>query len=68
MQKVDLHPIISTDSFFDDRIKLNKFFRIAGSVILINETRLELGWPPDISEQSRQSVKTAPPCQGDISC
>jgi hypothetical protein len=68
MQKVGLHPIISTGSFFDGLINLNKFFRVTGSVILINVTRLELGWPPNFSERSYQSVKTAPSCRGDVSC
>jgi hypothetical protein len=43
MQKVALHSIISSDSFYDGVINLNKFFRIVGSVILINVTRHELG-------------------------
>jgi hypothetical protein len=68
MQKVDLHPIISTDSFYDGLINLNKFFMIARSVILINVARLELGWSPDFSERSCQSVKTASFCRGDVSC
>jgi hypothetical protein len=68
MQKVGLHPIISTDGFYDGLINLNKFFRIAGSVILINVTHLELGCPPDFSERSCQSVETSPPYRGDVPC
>jgi hypothetical protein len=63
-----LHPIISSDGFYDDLTNLNKFFMIVGSVILINVTRLELGWSSHFSEWSRQSVKSAPPCWGDVSC
>jgi hypothetical protein len=48
MQKVGLYPIISSDNFYDDLINLNKFFRIAGAIILINVTCLELGWPPNL--------------------
>jgi hypothetical protein len=43
MQKIGLYPIISTRSFYDGLINLNKFFRIAGAVILINVTYLALG-------------------------
>jgi hypothetical protein len=68
MQKVGLHPIISIDSFYDGLINLNKFFRIAGSVILINVTHLEVGWPSDFSERSCQSAESAPPSWGDVSC
>jgi hypothetical protein len=50
MQEVDLYPIISTGSFYDGLINLNKFFRIAGAVILINVACLELGRPPDLPE------------------
>jgi hypothetical protein len=50
MQKVGLYPIISTGSFYDGLINLNKFFRIARVVILINVACLELGWPPDLPE------------------
>jgi hypothetical protein len=42
MQKVSLYLIISTDSFYDGLINLNKFFRIAGVIILINVACLEL--------------------------
>jgi hypothetical protein len=48
MQKVDLYPIISTDSFYDGLINLNKFFRIARAIILINVVCLELGQSPDL--------------------
>jgi hypothetical protein len=41
MQKVGLHPIISSGSFDDGLINLNEFFRIASSVILIYMARLE---------------------------
>jgi hypothetical protein len=67
MQKVGIHSIISTDSFYDGLINLNKVFRIAGSVILINVTHLELGWPLDFSERNRQSAESAPPSWGDVS-
>jgi hypothetical protein len=50
MQKVGLYLIISTDSFYDGLINLNKFFRIARVVILINVACLELGRPPDPPE------------------
>jgi hypothetical protein len=50
MQEVVLYPIISTGSFYDGLINLNKFFNIAGAVILINVACLELGQPPDLSE------------------
>jgi hypothetical protein len=60
MQKVDLHTIISSGSFYDGLINLNKFFRITGSIILINVTHLELGWPPDFSKRSHQSAKSTP--------
>jgi hypothetical protein len=53
MQKVGLYPIISTDSFYDGLINLNKLFRIAGVVLLINVAYLEFGWPPDLPELSR---------------
>jgi hypothetical protein len=43
MQKVGLYPIISTGSFYDDLINLNKLFRIARAVILINVAYHELG-------------------------
>jgi hypothetical protein len=43
MQEVGLYPIISTSSFYDGLINLNKFFRIAGVIILINVARFELG-------------------------
>jgi hypothetical protein len=48
MQEVGLYPIISTSSFYDGLINLNKFFRIAGGVILINVACFELDWPPDL--------------------
>jgi hypothetical protein len=47
MQEVGLYPIISTGSFYDGLINLNKFFKIAGAIILINVACLELGRPPD---------------------
>jgi hypothetical protein len=68
MQEVGLYPIISTGSFYDGLINLNKFFRIAGAVILINVACLELGWPPNLPEWSRQSVEPTSPCWGDASC
>jgi hypothetical protein len=43
MQKIGLHPIISSGSFDDSLINLNEFFRIASSVILIYVARLEFG-------------------------
>jgi hypothetical protein len=45
MQEVGLYPIISTSSFYDGLINLNKLFRIAGAVILINVACFELGQP-----------------------
>jgi hypothetical protein len=61
MQEVSLYPIISIDSFYDDLINLNKFFRIARAVILINVVCLELGRPPDLPEWPRQSTEPTPP-------
>jgi hypothetical protein len=43
MQKISLHPIISSGSFDDGLINLNEFFMIGSSVILIYVTRLEFG-------------------------
>jgi hypothetical protein len=54
--EVGIYPIISTGSFYDDLINLKKFFRNAGAIILINVACLELDWPPDLPERSRQSV------------
>jgi hypothetical protein len=68
MQKVGLYQIISTGSFYDGLINPNKFFRIAGAIILINVGYLELGWPPDLPEWSRQSAELTSPCWGDVSC
>jgi hypothetical protein len=48
MQEVGLYPIISTGSFYDGLINLNKFFRIAETIILINVVCLELDRPPDL--------------------
>jgi hypothetical protein len=62
MQEVDLYPIISTDSFYDGLINLNKFFSIVEAVILINMACLELGRPPDLPEWPRQSMEPTPPC------
>jgi hypothetical protein len=53
MQEVGLYLIISTGSFYDGVINLNKFFRIAGTVILVNVICLELGRPPDLPEWPR---------------
>jgi hypothetical protein len=50
MQKVDLYPIISTGSFYDGLINLNKFFKIVRAIILINVAYLELGRPPSLPE------------------
>jgi hypothetical protein len=68
MQKGGLYPIISTDTFYDGLINPNKFFRIAEAIILINVAYLKLGWPPDLSEWSRQSAEPTSPCWGDVSC
>jgi hypothetical protein len=64
MQKISLHPIISSGGFDDGLINLNEFFRIASSVILIYVARLEFGWPLDIPEWSSQGVETTSPCWG----
>jgi hypothetical protein len=53
MQEVGLYLIISTGSFYDSLINLNKFFRIAGAIILINVACLELGWSLDLPEWPR---------------
>jgi hypothetical protein len=50
MQEVGIYPIISTGSFYDGLINLNKFFRIAGAIILINVACHELGRTPDLPE------------------
>jgi hypothetical protein len=47
MQKVGLYPIISTVSFYDGLINVNKFFRIAGAIVLINVVCFEFDRPPD---------------------
>jgi hypothetical protein len=62
MQEVGLCPIISTGSFYDGLINLNKFFRIVGAVILINVACLEPSRPPDLSEWSRQTMEPTPSC------
>jgi hypothetical protein len=67
MQKVGLHPIISSGSFDDSLINLNEFFRIASSVILIYMICLEFGWLQDIPEWSGQGVETTSPCWGNAS-
>jgi hypothetical protein len=68
MQKVGIYPIIFTSNFYDDLINLNKFFRITEVNILINVACLELGWPSDLLEWSRQSVEPTSPYWGDVSC
>jgi hypothetical protein len=67
MQKISLHPIISSNSFDDGLINLNVFFRIASSVILIYVACLEFGWSLDIPEWSCQGVETTSPRWGNIS-
>jgi hypothetical protein len=67
MQKITFHPIISSGSFGDGLIKLNEFFRIASSVILIYVARLEFGWPLDIPEWSGQGAETTSPRWGNTS-
>jgi hypothetical protein len=67
MQKISLHPIISSGSFDDGLINLNEFFRIASSVILIYVALLEFGWPLDIPEWSCQGAKTTSPRWGNVS-
>jgi hypothetical protein len=42
--------IVSTSSFYDGLINLDKFFRIARAIILINVACLELDRPPDLLE------------------
>jgi hypothetical protein len=56
MQKIGLHPIISSGSFDDGLINLNELFRIASSVIPIYVARLEFGWLLDIPEWSGQAL------------
>jgi hypothetical protein len=68
MQKVGIYPIISTDSFYDSLINLNKFFRIVGAIILINVACFELGRPPDFPKLPRQSMKPTPPCWSNVPC
>jgi hypothetical protein len=67
MQKISLHPIISSDSFDDGLINLNEFFRIASFIILIYVARLEFGWPLDIPEWSDQGAETTSSCWGNAS-
>jgi hypothetical protein len=67
MQKISLHPIISSGSFDDGLINLNEFLRIASSVILIYVTSIEFGWPLDIHEWSGQGAETTPPRWGNTS-
>jgi hypothetical protein len=68
MQKVVIYPIISTGSFYDDLINLNKLFRIVGAVILINVVCLEFGQPPDLPEWPLQSMEPTPPYWSNIPC
>jgi hypothetical protein len=68
MKKVGLYPIISSGSFYDGLINLNKFFRIAGAVILINVACIELDRPPDLPEWPHQSVEPTSPCWSNVSC
>jgi hypothetical protein len=63
-----LYPIISTDSFYDSLINLNKFFRIAGAIVLINVVCFEFGWSPDFRNWPRQSTETTPPCWSNVPC
>jgi hypothetical protein len=53
MQEVGFYPIISTGRLYDGLINLNKFFWIAGVIILINVACFELGRPPDLPEWPR---------------
>jgi predicted component of type VI protein secretion system len=46
---------------------LNKFFWLAGAIILVDVPGLELVWTNDLLERLGQSTETAPPSQGDIS-
>jgi hypothetical protein len=68
MQEVGIYPIISTGSFYDGLINLNKFFRIVGVVILIDVAYLELGRPPNLPECPRQSTEATPPYWSNIPC
>jgi hypothetical protein len=46
-----------TSSGLDDGlIHLNEFFRVARAVIPVDVASLELVWPPDFSEWSRQNT------------
>jgi hypothetical protein len=68
MQEVGLYPIISTNSFYDGLINLNKFFSIVGAIILINVAYLELGGPPDLPEWPRQSAEPTSPYWSNVPC
>jgi hypothetical protein len=68
MQKVGLYPIISTDSFYDSLINLNKFFRIAGAVVLMNVACFEFSLPPDFPKWPYQSMETTPPYWSNVPC
>jgi hypothetical protein len=68
MQEVGLYLIISTGSFYDDLINLNKFFRTAVDIILINVAYLTLGRPPDLPEWPHQSAEPTSPCWSNVPC
>jgi hypothetical protein len=68
MQEVGIYPIISTGSFYDGLINMNKFIRIAIVIISINVVCLKLGWPPDLLEWSRQSPEPTPPYWSNTPC
>jgi hypothetical protein len=47
---------------------LNKFFRVAEFVILVDVSSLELIWPSDLPEWSYQSMESTPSNQSNILC
>jgi hypothetical protein len=49
-QVIGFHPIVSSCGLDDCVIDLDKFFRIAGAVILVDVLELELLWPHDLPE------------------
>jgi hypothetical protein len=57
-QKVGIHLIVSSDSLNDCLIHLNKFSRVLGAIVPVDVASLELVWPPDLSEWTRQSTES----------
>jgi hypothetical protein len=43
-------------------VYLDELFGVAGAVVLVNRTKLELVGPGDLPEPGCQSMECAPPC------